>query len=827
LLRYNHIIAMLRYHLDDLGSYQFEKLTQSALRAAVSLGVESWGNRGDWGRDSYCAGALRFPDRDVPTGGPFIFQTKFVEGANAAGARPRSALLSSACKEVNRITERVNKRRWKNPAYFTFITNAPVAAALREEIRAQFAKVMPLAGVLVWGGDDVCDVLDRFSGIARSFPQLLSIRDLDELIERVLTKESRERSQTALQIARELVPVFAPTSSQERAWKILRRHHFAVLEGPPEVGKSAIAWMVGLTQAAQGWETVVCNTPDIFFQLINGAKRQVFIADDAFGRTEYDPTRTSQWEADLDMVLHRIDPRHWLIWTSRKHILERACARMDAQGKARSFPDPGSVLVDVSELSVEEKALILFRHARSAGLERQARSVVRKNAGDIVTDAEFTPERIRRFVHESLPRIVSGLESEGIKAAQVSSAIREALRNPTKQMRLTFQRLPMAYKWLLVALLEVPTSTVATVIDLQRLGNVENLRTLYDTYCPDEDHEPFASVLDHLTEAFVKVRSTTWDKPVVDWIHPSYRDLVIDELIQDASLRNTFLRRATLEGVKLAVSDTGGELGNRTMPLVRSAESWDILQERCIALIDSDLGDREILETVANAASDGKSEAQRRRWGVLIASCCRRVAGKWDAQKRTISPLELTALINARRYASPVPALPGLLNTWQELDELFRESLRIARGARPMQYEAFDNLTAYARALRDCAPEFLTERGFPDRYNAEIAEVLVDAEAEADEIPDGTPDELRELAGRADEIATVVDRLADFSEDYHRQASVLAQRLRRHSTRLEESAAEAEPGEPDYYDDDRGDGRDRAAREETITFDVDMLFREL
>jgi len=310
----------------------------------------------------------------VLTTGPFIFQTKFIEGANAAGSRPSAALLSSASKEVARILERKGRRTWAEPARFTFISNSLVDAKIREKLRAIFSNTMPTAAIHVWGGDDVCDILDKRSGIARSFPQLLSIRDLDELIRFALNTESRARSETALQLANELVPVFAPTSSYDRAWKVLRKHHFAVLEGPPEVGKSAIAWMVGLTQAAQGWETIVCRTPDVFFQTIESNQPQVFIADDAFGRTEYDPTRTSRWEADLELLLHRLDRRHWLIWTSRKHILERACEKMDAQGKARSFPDPAAVLVDVSELSIEERALILFRHARSAGLEKEANS---------------------------------------------------------------------------------------------------------------------------------------------------------------------------------------------------------------------------------------------------------------------------------------------------------------------------------------------------------------------------------------------------------------------------------------------------------------------
>lgn len=815
---------MLRYRLDDLGPYQFEKLTQSALKATVGLGVESWGNRGDWGRDAYAPGPLRFPDPSVPTDGPFIFQTKFIEGANAAGSRPNAALLSSASKEVARILERKTRRTWVEPTHFTFISNSLTDAKTREKLRAIFSDTLPSAAIHIWGGDDVCDILDRRSGIARSFPQLLSIRDLDELIRFALNTESRARSDTALQLANELVPVFAATSSYDRAWKVLRKHHFAVLEGPPEVGKSAIAWMVGLTQAAQGWETIVCRTPDVFFQTIDSNQSQVFIADDAFGRTEYDPTRTSRWEADLDLLLHRLDRRHWLIWTSRKHILERACEKMDAQGKARSFPDPGAVLVDVSELSIEERALILFRHAKSAALEKLGKGLIRKYAAQIIEDPEFTPERIRRFVHEGLPQIVLESNSDKITGAQIKLAIREALRNPTKQMRVTFEKLPPAYKWFLVGLLEVPDTEDFTLIRIS--GNVQKLQAVYDAYCPDADHKPFKTIMDHLTEAFVKVRTTDYGGKVIDWIHPSYRDLVIEELVQNSDLRNTFLKRASLEGVKLAVSDTGGRYGSRRLPFIRSAESWDILRERCLSLVTADAGDREVLETLANAASQNASAEEPSRWTRLLAAICEVVQEKWDAEVRIIPAIDLQALAKARKYAEPKPALPNLQPTWESLVAHFRESLRVANDGDQLDYGAFDNLTAFAEAVALCDSKFLDDVGFPGKYEAEMTAILYNARTEMSDDPYTIdPDELRAIAGRGDSIASSMERLGELSIAHAREASVLANRLRENSTRLEREATEKDPSEPDYdYD---GEHRSRDEAVEPVTFDVGKLFSEL
>src|ERR1039457_4168029 len=98
---------MSRYRLDDLGCFQFEELIQALLKTLWGLAIESWSARGgDYGRDAYYSGTLRFPDGPEESSGPFLFQIKFVEFANAAGARPGEALLAAVRKERLRIEAR-------------------------------------------------------------------------------------------------------------------------------------------------------------------------------------------------------------------------------------------------------------------------------------------------------------------------------------------------------------------------------------------------------------------------------------------------------------------------------------------------------------------------------------------------------------------------------------------------------------------------------------------------------------------------------------------------------------------------------------------------
>ena len=310
----------IRYHLDDLGWYQFEQLVQAALKAELGIGVKSWGERRDHGRDAYCEKSLHFPSKHIVQDGPFVFQVKFVENANASGARSEEAISKAIGLESSRIRERQDKGE--------LLTNAPLSAHVKKNAKKLFEESFPSTNFHPLGGNDVCDILDNQPNLRRAFPQLLSLRDLDQLLSEVVNTENLERSKSAIDATRDILPVFVPTSAYSNAWSILHKHSFAVLEGPPEMGKTSIAWMIALTQLTNGWQAIICDSPEDIFRYPSSSTPRIFIADDAFGRTEYDLTRGSKWETQLDRVFRRLDTKHWLIRTSRKHIPDRARERL-------------------------------------------------------------------------------------------------------------------------------------------------------------------------------------------------------------------------------------------------------------------------------------------------------------------------------------------------------------------------------------------------------------------------------------------------------------------------------------------------------------------
>jgi hypothetical protein len=242
----------MRYRFDDLGWYQFEWLVQSLLKAELGLGVESWSSpRGDHGRDAYFDGQLAFPAK-IPADGPFVFQVKFVENANAAGADPKPAVLAAVRKEATRLKARIVGLgdTWENPRHYALITNVVLEPSTREEIKTILQSQLPNTTITCLGGGDVANIVDSHPALRRSFPQLLSLRDLNALLEQAVSRDLIERSRAAVDASRDIVQVFVPTTAYDKAWTTLRANHFAVLYGPPEMGKTAIAWMVAL--AARG-----------------------------------------------------------------------------------------------------------------------------------------------------------------------------------------------------------------------------------------------------------------------------------------------------------------------------------------------------------------------------------------------------------------------------------------------------------------------------------------------------------------------------------------------------------------------------------------------
>ena len=108
---------------------------------------------------------------------------------------------------------------------------------------------------------------------------------------------------------------------------------------------------------------------------------------------------------------------------------------------------------------MEEKSLILFRHALAAGTSASTCDALRGLADEIVGHPHFTPERIRRLVWDRLPSMDALRWRRGSRRTIYELAMQE-IAEPTASMAASLDALTQEYRTVLVAMLDVPAPPV-------------------------------------------------------------------------------------------------------------------------------------------------------------------------------------------------------------------------------------------------------------------------------------------------------------------------------------------------------------------------------
>ncbi len=663
------------YDLARLGWLQFQRLCDLVLEEGAGLPARAWLGDADHRREAVSDAPVEVGE--VALTPPVAVAARFL--------RREVAAASVVPLLVNAVTSR---GPGEAPDLSVLVmTNTRLTDVGRARLRETLTGDPAAARVDVLDGERLGALVDALPAVRRALPSLLGLRELDGWLDPAVV----ERSSLDLGGAAALARVFVATRTHAAALAALDRHGFAVLTGLPEMGKTAIARMIALAQLSVGWEAHECLDPGEVRRAFDPARPQVFVADDAFGSTEYRPDGAERWARALPELLPLFDDRHWLLWTSRPVPLRAGLARVRREEGFERFPSPVEVTVDADDLDADERALILLRHAGAAELPASARRLVTGQGPAMVAHPQFTPERIRRLV-AGLPRgsLLSGVGGE----RAVAAAVRAALAVPSDGMRGSFSALGDEQRALLQAMLDRPPGPVP---ERELAVGLRSLR-------PGAHGDPHA-LLASLEEHFLRLHHGR-----AEWVHPSWRDVVIDDLAARADERRAFLTACGVEGVALALSTGGGPAGARRLPLLRADADWDALGDRLGPLVREldDDGLERLLRLLGDTAQRLVGEAALRELGALAGRALRLASRRWTGQVVPVDALAAWWAL-AREFPPPPPA-PDPGPTWAELDPV-----RVPERGRPEDLDRLDTWLALAAVLSEHDPAALAAFGFPER----------------------------------------------------------------------------------------------------------------
>jgi hypothetical protein len=514
----------LKHKIGELGWYNFERLVKTLLKKVIAPGVTSFGGSKDGGRDATFSGSAPYPSAQSPWSGAWVFQVKYVDPDDQGGGKAaRSALKSKFKSEALSIW-----RRRKEIDNYVLITNVPLSPDSRDALRKIVADTSIATNFAAVDGNEVCEWLDVYPELRRSFPQLLGLSDLSQIINSAIYS----RSKAYCDHWGSRLALFVQTDAYVNALKVLNKFRFLVLDGPPETGKSMIAAAVAMVHAYEGFEVYDVRSPEDVHRVLREPGKKIFIADDAIGSISLESDKNDAWARDLPGIIRSLDKERLLVWTARHYILEAALAGSSLGDSFDNFPGEHEVVVEVGDLREVEKAEILYNHAKRAGLSPCHREVIRNLAVAIVVHPNFTPERVRQIV-EYLRN------NPNLDAKRASAEIIQFLTNPGERWSKAFRALSPSEQTLLISLLDHDESSQRAELQAayeRRIADTQNSLT-------------FDEALSRLKHSFVTINRSYQGAETIDFKHPSLQDLLITQLRGNTTARRRYIQLTSPSGL--------------------------------------------------------------------------------------------------------------------------------------------------------------------------------------------------------------------------------------------------------------------------------------
>ena len=224
-------------------------------------------------------------------------------------------------------------------------------------------------------------------------PRVYGLGDLSE----ILDERAYAQAQAILETMREDISKVVVTDAYQRAAAALDNNGFVLLIGEPAAGKTTIASLLAMA-ALDNWNapTLVLHDPaQVIDHWNTNQSTQFFWIDDAFGVTQQDDALVDGWSRAWPTIRTMVRRGAKIVLTSRDYIYNQVRDRL----KETAFPplNESQVVIDVRDLSDDEKRQILYNHIKLGNQPTSFRTAIKPFLEEIAVNRRFVPETARRL----------------------------------------------------------------------------------------------------------------------------------------------------------------------------------------------------------------------------------------------------------------------------------------------------------------------------------------------------------------------------------------------------------------------------------------------
>ena len=370
------------YELHRLGWNSFQQLCQSICREVLGQTVESFLDSNDAGKDGAFTG-IWTPAPGEFYAGRFVIQCKFTTDAG------HNLKPSDIKDEIEKVRKLVVAGQCD---VYVLMTNAGVSGVQATKVKTLLAQA-GVKHVLIFGSTWINQQVKEKKNLRMHVPRMYGLGDLSQ----ILDERAYAQARAVLESMREDLSKVVITASYGKAVEALNKHGFVMLIGEPAAGKTTIASMLAMT-AADKWGSSVLklNDPAKVEERWNPEESsQFFWVDDAFGIMQYESSLAHSWNHILPQVRTMLRQGAKIVMTSRDYIYMRA--RRDLKEGAFPLFNESQVVIDVHDLSIQEKQQILYNHLKLGSQPSEFRTQIKPHLPLVAAHPRFIPEIARRL----------------------------------------------------------------------------------------------------------------------------------------------------------------------------------------------------------------------------------------------------------------------------------------------------------------------------------------------------------------------------------------------------------------------------------------------